>query len=76
MNNFKEKTVSVSSEKLKTQINFIQTQLGELKEANTNETKSTAGDKHETGRAMVHLEQEKLYSQLGQFQKQFSLLQH
>jgi len=70
--NFKEKTVSVSSEKLKTQINFIQTQLGELKEANTNETKSTAGDKHETGRAMVHLEQEKLYSQLGQFQKQFS----
>lgn len=72
MKNFKEKAVSVCSEKLKNQIDFIQLQLEELKEANSNETKSTAGDKHETGRAMVHLEQEKLYGQLGQFQKQFS----
>ena len=69
MNNFKEKTVSVSSEKLKTQINFIQTQLGELKEANTNETKSTAGDKHETGRAMLQLDREKLGQQLAGIQK-------
>lgn len=31
----------------------------ELRKAVTSETKSTAGDKHETGRAMLHLEMEK-----------------
>lgn len=31
-----------------------------------NESKSTAGDKHETGRAMIHLEQEKLHQQLAE----------
>ncbi len=38
--------------------------LAELKEAAGSETKSSAGDKHETGRAMVHLEQEKAVKQL------------
>ena len=32
------------------------------------ESKSTAGDKHETGRAMIHLEQEKLQKQLAEAQ--------
>ncbi|WP_422858115.1 GreA/GreB family elongation factor [Flagellimonas sp. S174] len=34
-----------------------------LQDSLNNETKSTAGDKHETGRAMVQLEQEKLEKQ-------------
>ncbi|PRX56824.1 GreA/GreB family elongation factor [Flagellimonas meridianipacifica] len=34
-----------------------------LQDSLVNETKSTAGDKHETGRAMVQLEQEKLEKQ-------------
>ncbi|MEM9077193.1 MAG: 3-oxoacyl-ACP synthase [Bacteroidota bacterium] len=34
-----------------------------LEDSLRNETKSTAGDKHETGRAMVQLEQEKLGKQ-------------
>ena len=38
--------------------------LQELKESAGSETKSSAGDKHETGRAMVHLEQEKAVKQL------------
>lgn len=38
--------------------------LKELKESAGSETKSSAGDKHETGRAMVHLEQEKAVNQL------------
>lgn len=36
----------------------------ELRESLGSETKSSAGDKHETGRAMVQLEQEKLGQQL------------
>ncbi|MBO0321080.1 3-oxoacyl-ACP synthase [Muricauda sp. CAU 1633] len=35
-----------------------------LQESLDSETKSTAGDKHETGRAMVQLEQEKLAQQV------------
>ena len=42
----------------------IRSSLKELQNSLTKETKSTAGDKHETGRAMTHLEQEKLSEQL------------
>jgi transcription elongation GreA/GreB family factor len=38
------------------------------------QTKSSAGDKHETGRAMLQLEREKAGQQLAQIQKQFELL--
>ncbi len=41
-----------------------------LQDSLNNETKSTAGDKHETGRAMVQLEQEKL----GKQQREIRLL--
>lgn len=43
--------------------------LNDALDATANETKSTAGDKHETGRAMAQLEQEKLGSQLGEAHK-------
>ena len=39
-------------------------QIGMLKDALANESKSTAGDKHETGRAMIHIELEKAGVQL------------
>lgn len=42
----------------------IQEQIDEVKTALTSESKSTAGDKHETGRAMLQLEREKLGQQL------------
>ncbi|AEM70324.1 hypothetical protein Murru_1281 [Allomuricauda ruestringensis DSM 13258] len=42
----------------------LKKQSGELQESLSSETKSSAGDKHETGRAMVQLEQEKLGQQL------------
>lgn len=38
--------------------------LREAQDAANNETKSSAGDKHETGRAMAQLETEKLSAQL------------
>ncbi len=40
--------------------------LKEAQQAANNETKSSAGDKHETGRAMAQLETEKLTSQLSE----------
>ncbi|WP_421919275.1 hypothetical protein [Marinifilum sp.] len=43
--------------------------LESLKESMDSESKSTAGDKHETGRAMMHIEQEKLARQLANNQK-------
>ncbi|MDP6907918.1 MAG: 3-oxoacyl-ACP synthase [Flavobacteriales bacterium] len=42
----------------------LEQELRSAREATTSEDKSTAGDKHETGRAMMHLEQEKLHKQL------------
>lgn len=45
---------------LNSQITSIQNQIEALAEDAQNDAKSSAGDKHETGLAMMHLEQEKL----------------
>lgn len=55
-------------------LNLIEKAFEEQREALLSESKSTAGDKHETGRAMIQLEQEKLSSQLLQLQKQRDML--
>ncbi len=47
----------------------IQQQIKDQQEALTSETKSSAGDKHETGRAMLHLEREKTGQQLAAIQQ-------
>jgi transcription elongation GreA/GreB family factor len=47
----------------------IQERFSGVQEAMLSETKSTAGDKHETGRAMLQLEREKLGNQLAEIQK-------
>lgn len=47
----------------------IQTNIRDLQESLTSETKSSAGDKHETGRAMLQLEREKLGEQLAEAEK-------
>ena len=46
------------------QLNGIEQSIQEAQDAANNETKSSAGDKHEIGRAMAQLETEKLTSQL------------
>ena len=46
----------------------INSNIDSLQEALTSETKSSAGDKHETGRAMIQLEREKLGNQLAEAQ--------
>lgn len=47
-------------------VSAIKLALQEAQYAANNETKSTAGDKHETGRAMAQLETEKLSTQLNE----------
>ncbi|WP_062053871.1 hypothetical protein [Aquimarina longa] len=47
----------------------IQNTIFDIQQSLTSETKSTAGDKHETGRAMLQLEREKAGKQLAEVQK-------
>ncbi len=49
---------------IKEKINLLQQVLAELKESGSNETKSTAGDKHETALAMLQIEQANTCGQL------------
>lgn len=46
----------------------------DLSDALQSESKSTAGDKHDTSRAMIHLEQEKLQHQFQELQLQLQRL--
>jgi regulator of replication initiation timing len=48
----------------------LHAELIDMQRDNASDTKSTAGDKHETGRAMMHLEMEKLSKQISEYQKQ------
>ena len=52
----------------------IQNTIDEIQISLTSETKSSAGDKHETGRAMLQLEREKAGQQLAEIQKLNQLL--
>jgi transcription elongation GreA/GreB family factor len=74
------------SETLKTKVfdhchNYLSVKLANLRsaikslqESANEETKSTAGDKYETGRAMAQLEIEKLTSQIGEVNTQLAAL--
>lgn len=53
----------------------LKQQLHELVEGAKNDSKSTAGDKHETARAMMQIEQEKLSNQLSLLRTQEQTLQ-
>ncbi len=48
----------------KDRVTRLQTQMATLQESLFSETKSSAGDKHETGRAIMQLERERLGQQL------------
>ena len=47
----------------------LQQSMNDIQKAMLSETKSSAGDKHETGRAMLQLEREQLGVQLAEIQK-------
>jgi hypothetical protein len=52
----------------------MQSAWDEMREAAANDTKSTAGDKHETSRAMMQIEQDRLGKQMQDLQHQRALL--
>jgi hypothetical protein len=56
-------------------ITLLQQVLADLKESGANETKSTAGDKHETALAMLQIEQANVRTQLAEAQQQQAILQ-
>ncbi|HRD37690.1 MAG TPA: 3-oxoacyl-ACP synthase, partial [Bacteroidia bacterium] len=47
-------------------VQSLKVALSQITESANNETKSSAGDKHETARAMMQLEQEKLSRQINE----------
>lgn len=70
----KEQIHSVVTKEVNSRIYQLSIMLSEALDANSNETKSSAGDKHETGRAMAHLEQEKIAGQLSEMNKLAEIL--
>lgn len=54
---------------INSRLQTIQNKINEIEESLLSETKSSAGDKHETGRAMLQLEREKSGNQLAEIVK-------
>lgn len=61
-------------ETISRKIQHLQKVLADLKESSANETKSTAGDKHETALAMLQIEQVNVNAQLHQLLEQKAVL--
>ena len=75
----KKEVLIALSDQLDSRATEINQYMFDLTASLTSETKSTAGDKHDTGRAMIHLEQEKLQHQVQEIQLQLQrirALQH
>src|ERR1700758_3896766 len=72
---FKQKTYNRCIVLVQSKISSLRKSLTELEEGSENDSKSSAGDKHETSRAMMQLEQEKISRQLDEFLSQKTTLQ-
>lgn len=70
----KEVLFDICSEFIEQRFKTIKHTIDEIQISLTSETKSSAGDKHETGRAMLQLEREKAGNQLSEIQKTIELL--
>jgi len=65
----KQQLFNLCQDFIDSRFNTIQNTINEIQESLTSETKSSAGDKHETGRAMLQLEREKAGNQLAEINK-------
>jgi transcription elongation GreA/GreB family factor len=70
MNHIKKRILSHVGLHLNQKLKDLNAMMQDLHEASKNETKSTVGDKHETSKAMMHLEQEKLGNQIKEIEFQ------
>jgi hypothetical protein len=64
MKSLKQKSIQHYNHYLNDRINSLREMIVDLTEDSLNDAKGSAGDKHETGLAMMHLEQEKLNRKL------------
>ena len=62
----KQDIISACSQEIETRIQNTQTAIESARESANSEQKSTAGDKHDTARAIAQFEQEKLSAQLSE----------
>lgn len=72
---FKEKVYQAYHQLITDKIASLNRTLNDLSESSKNETKSSAGDKYETTRAMLQLEKDKVVTQLSEAQQQKALLE-
>ncbi|MFY0591208.1 3-oxoacyl-ACP synthase [Roseivirga sp.] len=70
----KKKLYSICLEQVEERIENLHTEMSALKESAESDTKSSMGDKYETGREMINLEKGKIDQQLGEAVKARQLL--
>lgn len=75
MSDFKQKLLATCKAVIDKKITALNEALAEATDAGNNETKSTAGDKHETSRAMMQIDQEKLGKQIQEWEIQKAILE-
>ncbi len=73
--NIKQKLYNKCREFIGHRLDTVHDTIKDIQNALQSETKSSAGDKHETGRAMLQLEREKAGQQLAELQKLSETLQ-
>jgi len=74
--NIKEELYKSCLEFINNRLLTVTTTISDIQNSLQSETKSSAGDKHETGRAMLQLEREKAGNQLAEIEKQKEILQN
>lgn len=74
MTQTKDEIISELKNQLNNRFDALERYALDLKESLSSELKSTAGDKHDTSRAMIHLEQEKIQHKFSEIQLQLNQL--
>ncbi|HHP7241810.1 MAG TPA: 3-oxoacyl-ACP synthase [Cyclobacteriaceae bacterium] len=74
LNELKGKTLNRCIEIIEDKIVKIKAEINNVQESANEETKSSAGDKYETARAMAMIEKENLGKQLAELLKQYQIL--
>lgn len=73
-NSTKKALFDICEKQMLDRIKRLEAQLSTIRESRNNETKSSAGDKYETGRTMMQLEEEKSQAQLSRTRADLDLL--
>ena len=74
METLKHKVLNYYKQQTDDRIDAFRDMIAELTEDAANDAKGSAGDKHETALSMMHLEQEKLNTKMGEFITQKGIL--